>query len=549
MKRKLFLISSLAFTLNVFAQVPSYVPTTGLVGWWSFTGNANDLSGNNNNGTVNGATLVADRNGNANSAYSFNGTNSYIDVPNSASLAFSSNVISISFWAKVNSVNSSGFNNIMISKQAGSGNTQQGFDVAESTTQSIYLAVSNGGGNFGGPSVTSVPLSQWHHFIYVYNNGTSTSYYDGVQVANTTGQTATIGANTLDLLFGQANWSNINAINYDGILDDMGIWDRALTQTEVTQIYSSNMIACTADITTGLIAKFDFNGNANDLSTNGNNATVSGATLVADRFGNANNAYSFNGSSDYIEIPNSTAYNNQLYTLSFWAKTSAPSSSGSGGFDVNPALISKLSPSTTVTYDNWVFYEGNGTPGFACYSTSGLGGPVFNDNNWHNIVTTVNTDSVRFYFDGALVGKVVRGTNLIFNTQPIRIGRSIATYWKAYDGTIDDFRIYNRAISSCDVDSLYNIPNPSTVGIADINNALEFSITPNPFSEQTTISFSTEQKNTDVKILDVFGKEIKTISFSGKQLSIEKREMQAGIYFVQITDKNKNITNKKIIIQ
>jgi hypothetical protein len=55
--------------------------------------------------------------------------------------------------------------------------------------------------------------------------------------------------------------------------------------------------------TSGLIAWYPFNGNANDESGNGNNGSNYGATLTADRFGNANKAYSFNGSTDYISIP------------------------------------------------------------------------------------------------------------------------------------------------------------------------------------------------------------------------------------------------------
>lgn len=55
--KKTFTLLAIAFTLNAFAQVP----TNGLVGYYPFTGNANHLSGNANNGTVNGATLTADR--------------------------------------------------------------------------------------------------------------------------------------------------------------------------------------------------------------------------------------------------------------------------------------------------------------------------------------------------------------------------------------------------------------------------------------------------------------------------------------------------------
>ena len=77
-KYLLFTVIVLVFTLNVFSQVPNYVPTSGLVGWWPFNGNANDESGNGNNGTVNGATLTTDRLGNVNAAYSFDGIDDFI---------------------------------------------------------------------------------------------------------------------------------------------------------------------------------------------------------------------------------------------------------------------------------------------------------------------------------------------------------------------------------------------------------------------------------------------------------------------------------------
>ena len=83
MKKNLLLITILfACGTSIFAQVPSYVPTNGLVGWWPFNGNANDESGNGNNGTVNGATLTSDRFGNVNMAYDFTQGNS-INIANS----------------------------------------------------------------------------------------------------------------------------------------------------------------------------------------------------------------------------------------------------------------------------------------------------------------------------------------------------------------------------------------------------------------------------------------------------------------------------------
>ena len=72
----------LCMTAHVMAQAPSYVPSNGLVGWWPFNGNANDESGNGNNGTVNGATLTTDRFGISNKAYNFDGIDDFIDLQN-----------------------------------------------------------------------------------------------------------------------------------------------------------------------------------------------------------------------------------------------------------------------------------------------------------------------------------------------------------------------------------------------------------------------------------------------------------------------------------
>ncbi len=89
-----------------------------------------------------------------------------------------------------------------------------------------------------------------------------------------------------------------------------------------------------------------------------------------------------------------------------------------------------------------------------------------------------------------------------------------------------------------------------TIGIPEIRNQqLIMEITPNPFTSQTTISFSEEQKNTLIIITDIVGKELKTTTLTGRQLVIDKGEMQAGIYFVQIIDSNNTKITKKIVVQ
>ncbi len=96
--------------------------------------------------------------------------------------------------------------------------------------------------------------------------------------------------------------------------------------------------------------------------------------------------------------------------------------------------------------------------------------------------------------------------------------------------------------------------NTSTVGINKLTVNNSISIYPNPFTTQTTISFSSEQTNTSIKITDVVGKEIKTINFTGTQYILEKGIMKPGIYFVQITSFDKlrmtqEVVNRKVVVQ
>ncbi|MES2593069.1 MAG: PKD-like domain-containing protein [Bacteroidota bacterium] len=91
--------------------------------------------------------------------------------------------------------------------------------------------------------------------------------------------------------------------------------------------------------------------------------------------------------------------------------------------------------------------------------------------------------------------------------------------------------------------------NSMTTGIYSKQAASSVSISPNPFSSQTTVSFTTEMKNVNVKIVDILGKEIKNISFSGKQLVVEKGELNAGVYFIQVISEKNMIANEKMVIQ
>ncbi|MBK7683514.1 MAG: T9SS type A sorting domain-containing protein [Bacteroidetes bacterium] len=72
---------------------------------------------------------------------------------------------------------------------------------------------------------------------------------------------------------------------------------------------------------------------------------------------------------------------------------------------------------------------------------------------------------------------------------------------------------------------------------------------PNPFNTQATISFSEHQKNTIIAINDFLGREVQTMNFTGIELTISRKEMRSGLYFLTITDVNNHTEIRKLIIQ
>jgi hypothetical protein len=89
------------------------------------------------------------------------------------------------------------------------------------------------------------------------------------------------------------------------------------------------------------------------------------------------------------------------------------------------------------------------------------------------------------------------------------------------------------------------------VSIPDKDNLLssEISIYPNPFTSEATIAFGEEQRNTIIQIVDILGKELKTVNFTGRSFVIEKGILKPGVYLIKITDYKKNTVNRKVIIQ
>ena len=183
--KTLILLLSVLFTTMSFAQVPSYVPANGLVGWWPFNGNANDESGNGNNGTVNGATLTTDRNGVVNSAYNFSGTttNTEIITGDCSSFPSGNSPRSISIWYY-------GINTSTTSQQLfgyGGETCGQSFimnfnnpDLGPTVNPTGKYEVQGHCQLFRNYAISALPLDNyWHQIILTYDGSVFRFYNDG----------------------------------------------------------------------------------------------------------------------------------------------------------------------------------------------------------------------------------------------------------------------------------------------------------------------------------------------------------------------------------
>ena len=259
MKRLLFsVMATIGFTAASMAQsVPSYLPTNGLVGWWPFNGNANDESGNGNNGTVNGASLTSDRNGNVNNAYSFDGSSNYIDCGQMANLGNFPTVFTQNAWILAAQNQSNYCKMPIISKRQSGSNSWATLGAGGNGTIGVpwinqaYFFV-NAPGYVPGItnalfSSTNTNDAQWHMVTGTKSGNIYKLYFDGILQDSIIDNYSPLGS-TDNMIFGHESiWGFSCEQWYEGKLDDIGIWNRALTQQEISDLYNS--VNCSNNLT------------------------------------------------------------------------------------------------------------------------------------------------------------------------------------------------------------------------------------------------------------------------------------------------------------
>ena len=279
------------------------IPTSGLVAWYPFNGNSMDESGNGNNGTPYGAVLSTDRLGNLNSAYNFDGSSSIANTSSTLkTLIDNNNSFTLSEW--FNSSNPSdvfemllGFDGsnsypykrvwLTLSKNATTGNTALGFIRYNASTMDEI-------GNIEVYYYANTPIltNTWHHLAASYHGSDVTIYLDGQALDSIAGDVgwytgpsmhgASMGGpdSYVDgMVIGANNEANVSPFN--GKIDDIAIYNRALTPSEISRLYNAGILSGASEVCIGTtITLSDSTSGGTWSSSNTSVATIDSTGIV-----------------------------------------------------------------------------------------------------------------------------------------------------------------------------------------------------------------------------------------------------------------------------
>lgn len=276
-----------------------------------------------------------------------------------------------------------------------------------------------------------------------------------------------------------------------------------------------------------LVADYPFNDDATDNSGNGYDATVYGATLTTDRFGNPNAAYEFDGVNDYIHTY--STFDFQERTVSAWMMP----------YDVQSTLDVLVQDDAALQYGAFEIRFKNGN-----LHANGGGDPnlIYSSptaNTWYHVVLVRNAVETKVYLDGNLVYTGTASGNGSSSSPNdelvIGAGRSLNNY---FHGKIDDIQIYDCELNAEEIDSLYKLNQYTGLANKQIKFTKSLKIYPNPVEEECRIEFDNPgQIPYTLTLMDGQGRVVRQIGHIRESyVTFTRKDLPTGLYFFQLKD-------------
>ena len=588
------------------SQIPNYVPQNGLLGWWPFTGNANDLTANNNNGVVYDAFLTSDRFSYSNRAYNFQGNNDdVIVIPTSSSLSEMTDDFTISFWFYAND----GSSGHLVDRDVCQFNPDWSFvwqsnQVVFRTSNNFYYSV-------------VLPTNNWHHIVATRENGNFNLYANNSLSSSAFFNYAFTNTNAV-IKIGDQSCSGTSP-NFNGKIDDIGFWDRALTTNELSNVFdpcqsvtnaTDTQVHCDTYTWIDGNTYTESNNTATFTLTNSNNCdsivtldliinnsdNTSSSVIACDEFTWAGQTYTESG--EYTNTYTNVNGCDSIHTLNLTINYTTIGTDTQVHCDTytwidgitytesnNTAtftLINSNNCDSIVTLDLLITQSSSSYDTVVVCDTYDWNGNTFTESGSYVYISsnTIGCDSVSnidlsisqletLVVDGEQIGY----TETDNNTYSISNSNASSTYfWNLSNnlGTIESGNANNSDITiswgendsettlcvyeqdeySCEgEESCITIDVKRPTSIDDIEESL-LSIYPNPFKNQTIVSFSNPtQSKAILKLIDSRGRTVRNYDgITGGSIIIKKEELSEGLYYIQL-NLNNNVIRKPIVIQ
>ncbi len=220
--------------LTVNPPPPCVTPPPGLVSWWPGEGNANDIAGTNNGTLVGGVSFAS---GEVGQAFSFDGVNGSVIVPDSSSLRLT-NQLTIEAWINMRTASPEPLGWGIVSKIGGSGgNNGYQLGVTGNTLWGLFNSPGGSWPQFIVTYASPIVTGAWYHVAYTYDQSAMKLYFNGVPAATNVIGPQPINTSSSNLRI--SGDDNLGSVYFDGLIDEVGVYNRALSDGEIAAIYNA----------------------------------------------------------------------------------------------------------------------------------------------------------------------------------------------------------------------------------------------------------------------------------------------------------------------
>lgn len=416
----------------------------GLVSWWKAENSAEDSFGDNDMSSPNAPGYAAGR---VNKAFRFNGTTQYLQDNTPQRIPEGNTPRTVLAWIKWAGENSVAHQNIFSYGIWGT-DSRTFFFERRSSTGKLYLTGYNN--DLSGNTVINPNV--WY-LVAVTHDGTTTKLFvNGAEDGS--------GAKTLDttigpvgIIIGDAPANDGNHGKFNGLIDEVAVFNRALSQQEIAAIYSGpggGLCPC-APAPSGLVAQWKAEGNASDFIGNHHGTWVNGPAYAT---GEVGQAFEFDGVDDYVNIATLTSQNiPATFTISGWVKAKAMPGDivnlvgFPGGYQLDIRSNGKIS---------------FGNAGTMVDSNASIAAEVY-----RHIAASFEAGIVKIYIDGSLDKE---GTTTTYSSQDVvslQIGGFGGSANTFFNGMIDEVQVFSRALQAGEIAAIHEAADGGLCGQFD----------------------------------------------------------------------------------